>query len=363
MLILAAQEPTSDKAYRTSVDSAAPDEWEQIVGSFDDGVFEQTWSYGAACWGAENLSHVVLRLGGDVVAACQVVLFRPPLISGGIAHVKFGPLWRRGHEAKPEHLRQMLTSLRDEYVHARRMFLRIMPPAFAGPSILEPNPLSSVGCSQTRIADDERFVANLSRPVDELRAGFKSKWRYHLKKAEQENLTVTQGIAARRLDAFLDLNGAMHDQKTFADPRALDRLPKICADLPQELKLDIWLCSHGEDHVAGAVVSRIGDTAYYLFGASNRQGRDLRAGYLLHWSIMNQLQQEGCRWYDLGGDCGNQGLRQFKSGLVGKTGATPRLPGCFDLSPGALSSVVARSLFGLRDFLGEIRGRMSRTGT
>ena len=352
----------ADGSYHCSVDSTAGADWDRIVASFVDGVIDQTWSYAAACWGEENLSTLVLRQEGEVVAACLTVLLRPPLLAGGIAHVKFGPLWRPDAGCdNPAHMRQAAESLRQEYVEKRGMFLRVMPQACAAHAGLVTHELINMGFKHEDVADAERFMVALSHPLDQLRAGLKSKWRYHLKKSEQRDLTVDRGADADRLAEFLSLYAAMRERKTFADARALKQLPRIHEDLAVSLKPVTWLCRAGGEPVAGAVVSRVGETALYLFGASNDRGRDLRAGYLLHWSIITQLREDGCGWYDLGGACENPGLRQFKSGLVGKHGATPELPGYFDLAAGALNSLAARSVFKLRDYLGSARERFGRT--
>lgn len=61
------------------------------------------------------------------------------------------------------------------------------------------------------------------------------------------------------------------------------------------------------------------------------------------------LHDQGVKWYDLGGNCGNDGLRQFKSGIVGKHGVIKPLPGNFDRCNSASSLVLAKLAFGLDD--------------
>lgn len=337
-------------------------EWDQIVASFADAVFDQTWACGAACWGVDRLSHLVVRAGDDIVAACQVVSLTPPLLASGIAHVKFGPLWQpRGVPADRASLRRILTGLRDEYVTKRGLYLRVMPPVAPTDNATLGNHYTDLGFVQRDIPDADRYLVDLAQPLANIRAGLKSKWRYHLKKAEQQDLVISRNDDHKSVSEFLDLYASMRTRKHFADSTALAQLQTIHASLPPDLQLSVWLCRQGAQPVAGAIVSAVGDFAQYLFGASNDRGRELRAGYRLQWEIVRWLQTTGCQWYDLGGGCENDGLIQFKSGMVGKTGRRPALPGYFDLSGGTVSALIANGVFGLRDRLGPAWQRFIRT--
>jgi len=343
----------STPSYRTCVDTLTKVEWDEVVAQFADGVFDQTWAYAATCWGADNLSHLIARDGDRVVAACQVVLLRPPLLKKGIAYVKFGPLWQpRTGPADWANLSHILKQLRDEYVTRRGLYLRIMPPTLPELNGPPASYYTDLGLAHKLVPDAVRFLVDLSQPIELLRAGLKSKWRYHLKKAEQQEMDITRCNDTDGLAEFLKLYAAMRTRKKFEDTAAVKRLAAIHASLPPELQLHIWLCRHGDRPVAGAVVSSIGDVAFYLFGATNDDGREMRAGYILQWAIVQWLKTKHCQWYDLGGGCENTGLIQFKSGLVGKNGRTPVLPGYFDLSGSPVSSLIATSVFGLRERFG-----------
>ena len=341
--------------YQCEVDAVTPDRWEAIVASFDDGVIDQTLSFGAASWGRQRLSHLVVRSGQSVVGACQVVLLNPSVPGAGLAHVKFGPLWRRQDELSEQHLRATLQLLVDEYVRRRKLYLRIMPPACEDGTSVMADQLVDLGFVRASVPDADRYVVDLAYTPEELRARMKSKWRYHLKKAEQQELTVLRGSDADHVDEFSQLYSAMRQRKSFSDSRAVGKLSDIMAGLPPGHRTTIWLCRSGDVPLAGAIVSHIGDTALYLFGATNDMGRDARAGYLLHWAITQRLQEDGCRWYDLGGGCDEPGLHQFKSGLVGRDGTVLTLPGYFDLPAHAFNAVAVRSVLKAKDAIASMR--------
>lgn len=65
---------------------------------------------------------------------------------------------------------------------------------------------------------------------------------------------------------------------------------------------------------------RTGRLRAAVFGGSDSAALSLKGGYALQWWIIRWLLPQGVRWYDLGGEAQEQGLRQFKKGLVGKRG-------------------------------------------
>jgi hypothetical protein len=71
--------------------------------------------------------------------------------------------------------------------------------------------------------------------------------------------------------------------------------------------------------VAGLVASALGDSAIYLLGATSDDGLTAKGAYLLQWTLIRWLKENGVRWYDLGGidPEGNPGVYTFKKGLSG----------------------------------------------
>jgi FemAB family len=63
----------------------------------------------------------------------------------------------------------------------------------------------------------------------------------------------------------------------------------------------------------------MGDSAVYLLGATNDDGLNSKGAYLLQWTLIRWLKENGAKWYDLGGidPEGNPGVYHFKRGLSG----------------------------------------------
>lgn len=63
----------------------------------------------------------------------------------------------------------------------------------------------------------------------------------------------------------------------------------------------LLLARHQGDLLAAIMVFALGDTAWYLYGASSRDKGNLYATYGIQWAAIQWAKQRGCRRYDLWG--------------------------------------------------------------
>lgn len=341
--------PLADDLH-VEVDHLSPSGWEETVGLFDDATYDQTHVFAEHNWGGERLSHVTVALDGRLAGAAQAVVLTPPGLARGLAYVKFGPLWRRKGEAPdPVALASILAALQREYAVRRGHMLTLLPPPDAEHGDLWRKLLHEAGFSQRRHMDDpNRYHVNLALDAEQLRASLSQKWRAHLKKASAAALKFTSGRDGAHFSAFSRLHDQMTARKGFSDGDALAAVPKMIARLPEAMRPGIVLAWHHGEPTAGAIVGRIGEVAQYLFGATDERALALRAGYALQWRIIEEQRRDGARWYDLGGEVGSQGLRQFKKGLVGREGAVVELPGEWDFWTDPVGRYAADAMFALR---------------
>ena len=61
------------------------------------------------------------------------------------------------------------------------------------------------------------------------------------------------------------------------------------------------LAEHEGDVLAGIMVFAVGDTAWYLYGASSNEKRNLRAAYGVQWEAIQWAKSRGCHYYDMWG--------------------------------------------------------------
>lgn len=328
--------------FEICIDSVARPEWNRLLEQFDDATIQQTWDYGAVCWGEEQLSHFILKYKDAVVAMAQVRIVRVPVIGKGIAYLRWGPVCRRQGEPWNEStFRAAMAALQKEYCERRGLVLRILPNAFKA---------DVCDAAIKQYLDETGFVLNpgipayrtmrvdLTQSEESLRKGLSQRWRSYLKKAENTaDYVVREGNSDEFYAQFANAYDEMMNRKRFDTTVDIKEFGRIHSSLPEPLKLQILLCEQGGKLLNALVISPVGDSPVYLLAATSDAGLNGRGAFLLQWRAMLWLKQRGCKWYDLGGTDpnGNPGVYQFKSGMGG---AEVMQRGAFDFSKDSLSS-------------------------
>ena len=316
------------------------EEWTRVLAGFDDAVIYQTRAYGAERWGARNLGHVVVREGGEPVAAAQVAEVGAPRLGVGVCYVPWGPLHRpRGRGRDNDALRGILAAMRERYCRNGGLCMRLRPQSDGDDGSVV-RALTAEGFGRVASARAYRtLVMDLSLPLDEIRRGSKRPYAQHYRRAVRSGVEVESGTGADLLGRFLELYGELKARKGFdvlVDPGVFARVQSA---LPERLRMTTTVCMLRGEAVSALVTSAIGDTAIMLFGASSPAGRETCASYLMWWHALARFKEEGRRWLDLGGiDPENTpGPAKFKGRLAGKSGRDVRHAGQFE-APGGIAS-------------------------
>ncbi len=297
------------------------EEWDAILAEFQDANLYQTWPYAAVRWGGKNLSHLVLKDGSTVVGAAQVVLVKLPVLRGGLAYVKWGPLWiRRGRDADPQVFRELLRALRLEYARERGFLLRVSPWEFDDAALQFI--AGEEGFRRNLSAQQRTAMVDLTYSMDELRVSLTRHWRSNLKRAESNCLEIIEGSGEDLLDEFAELYQQLRARKGGDWIPPIHYLHQIQRELDSGMKAHISLCRHQGETVAGLIVSALGEKSFAWLAATGDSGLEVRGSYLLQWRTIQRLKSQGVRSYDLGGidEVKRPGTAQFKLGLCGKRG-------------------------------------------
>jgi lipid II:glycine glycyltransferase (peptidoglycan interpeptide bridge formation enzyme) len=310
-------------SWQVEVDRATAAEWSHMLDSFEDANIYQTSAYGGVRWGEKNLSRLVLKRHGDVVGMAQLRIIRPTPLKFGMAYLRWGPLWeRRGLVLDPEIPTYMARAIEDEYLDKRKLFLRVVPNAFAGSS--RAATVQAAFCRFTAEPLDasntyRTFVLDLSPSFEELRKALDPKWRNKLSGAEKNDLKIVVGNGSDEYRIFRQMYNHMRQRKTFETTVDVEEFGQIQEMLAPSQRVQIMICHANGVPAAGLVVSAMGDSAIYLLGATSDGGLKSKGAYLLHWTAIQWLKKIGVRWYDLGGidPEGNPGVYSFKKGFSG----------------------------------------------
>jgi lipid II:glycine glycyltransferase (peptidoglycan interpeptide bridge formation enzyme) len=163
------------------------------------------------------------------------------------------------------------------------------------------------------------------RSADELLKGFNQLWRRNIKKAEKLGVTVRQG-AAEDLPAFhaLYLETAERDHFTGRPLGYFQRMWEAMRAEDRD-RIRLYLAEHEGDLVAATTMVRVGQHAWYSYGASSTAKREVRGSNAVQWAMLRDAAAAGATVYDLRGitdtlaeDDPHFGLIQFKLGTGGE---------------------------------------------
>src|SRR5580692_3061692 len=279
--------------------------------------------YGAVRWGSKNLSHLVLKRNGEVLAMAQIRIVRPTRFNFGMAYLRWGPLCHRREKGLDADVAlRVAHALQEEYVRKRGLLLQILPNAIVGTeraALFQSSFSAFTQEAQTAANVYRTLIIDLAPPIDELRKNLDKKWRNQLTRAEKNGLKVIAGSGTDEYRTFCRMYAEMQQRKGFESTVDVEEFGRIQEDLPETHRMRILICELGGTPVAGLVASAMGDSAIYLLGATSDDGLNAKGAYLLQWTMIQWLKENGIKWYDLGGidPEGNPGVYHFKKGFSG----------------------------------------------
>ena len=183
--------------------------------------------------------------------------------------------------------------------------------------------------------DQEGFAAGQPRHVfqlpvagcdrDAVFKGFNQLWRRNIKKADKAGVTVRLGTADD-LPTF----HALYEQTARRDgftPRPLSYFQTMwnamTAEAPDRLRL--YMAEHDGDLVASTTMTQVGRHAWYSYGASSTEKREVRGSNAIQWRMITDALDDGAEIYDLRGITDtldesdpHAGLIRFKLGTGGE---------------------------------------------
>lgn len=173
------------------------------------------------------------------------------------------------------------------------------------------------------------WVPLAGRTEDEVLAGMNQLWRRNIKKAAKEGVEVTSydGPAiGPRLASFHDLYVHTAERDGFT-PRPLPYFRTMVEALGAEEsdRIRLYLAEHEGTLVAATIGIRVGAHAWYSYGASSTEKREVRGSNAVQWQMIRDAIAAGADVYDLRGitdtladDDPHLGLIQFKVGTGGE---------------------------------------------
>ncbi|HNO40114.1 MAG TPA: peptidoglycan bridge formation glycyltransferase FemA/FemB family protein [Marmoricola sp.] len=156
-------------------------------------------------------------------------------------------------------------------------------------------------------------------------AGMNQLWRRNIRKAEKSGVVTSVGGRAD-LASFHALYVHTAERDHFT-PRPLPYFQTMYDALAAEEpdRITLHLAHHEGDLVAATIAIRVGTHAWYSYGASSTDKREVRGSNAIQWQMLRDASAAGAHVYDLRGitdtlrsDDPHIGLIQFKTGTGGE---------------------------------------------
>jgi len=294
-------------AYRTVIGSDDPGEaWDEFVSRHPNGHLMQSRAW-AAVRQETGWRPWFLRLeeAGEIRAATLVLQRRFPWPSPCVLYIPRGPVIDYAEPALVDALAGALRQVASE----QRAFLIQTDPAVPTDRRDAHAALERMGFRR----QDKHGLFRILQPLQVMRIpldryggpqglldALPHKTRYNIKLAERKGVTVTPRTDEEACRIFHRLLWQSGRSKGFPvrGARFHEAIWRHCV----QKGLGEYLFAEHEGSLLAAVqVLRFGPLAWYMYGASVAEERNLMPTYVLQWTAITRSWDAGCRGYDMRG--------------------------------------------------------------
>lgn len=232
---------------------------------------------------------VALGSGNQIRAGALTLLKRLPLGLGTMAYVPMG-----GYAENESQFARLWDAIKSQ---TGATFIKLEPGHFTPGHIPD---LAEMGFQESpqTIQPPRTIVIDIACEDAAILGRMNQGTRRKIRKSLKSGITYDEGSRAdiSEFSRLMDQTGArnifgVHNEAYFGKVFDL-LLPKYGA---------LLLARHKGDLLAAIMVFALGDTAWYLYGASSRGKGNLYATYGIQWVAIQWAKQRGCRHYDLWG--------------------------------------------------------------
>ncbi len=301
--------------------------YDEFVAACEYGNFLQSWEWGEL---KATTGWVPYRIAveeeGRICAAVQILSRPVPGMRKCLFYSPRGPLYDL---RRPELFEAILAEI-SALARQHGALAYKIDPAIAADNSDYVGMLVEHGFAPAGVADggfggtQPRYVmqVDVGPDEDEIIAKFKSKWRYNVRLAERNGVTVSSESSREEIGTFYELLLETAERDGFK-VRARSYFDDIYDLFIAAGRGGLFLASFEERPIAGAIVLTLGKRAWYVYGASSNEHREKMPNHLMQWEMMRWAKARGCEVYDMRGVANVEdkqsplyGLNRFKRGFA-----------------------------------------------
>ncbi len=291
---------TARESHPLTGQAASEADWDTFVAGHSSGHLLQTGRWAELKrtfgWQAERVILRVIPSPDAPILGGASILYRRLPWGQSLAYIPKGPVvdWKA-----PDQVRAVLTMARAAAIKRHAALLKIEPEQPDDPALAAQLTGYGFQPSPQRIQPLSTIHVDLAGDEDALLARMKPKWRYNIRLAERKGVTVRPGTPAdlSEIQHLLAVTGR-RDGFGVHSPAYYAQATRIF--MPDGL--GTWLVAEHEGRMLAAIaVFALGRSAWYMWGASADEGRNLMPNHALQWAAMRWARARGCTLYDLWG--------------------------------------------------------------
>ena len=238
-----------------------------------------------------EVEHVIV---GDVGAQ---ILLKPLPLGFSIAYIPRGPVTPPDLDWRSHAWEGFLAEV-DAFCRKRRaILLKVEPDLWAGDPAPDRYPPPGFQPSSQTIQPPRTILISLSEDEDAILGRMKSKTRYNIRLAGRKGVVVRQ---SSDVEGFYKILTGTATRAEFG-VHSLAYYQKVFELFVPEGKCKLFVAEYKGQPLAGVMVFARGERAWYFYGASSSEHRDLMPTYLVQWEAMCWAKEQGCTSYDLWG--------------------------------------------------------------
>lgn len=200
-----------------------------------------------------------------------------------------------------------------------------------------PQHTTSLSLAKSAFLPTKTIFIDLKKPEAQLLKEMKPKTRYNIGLAKRRGVIIKQ---SDDIDTFINLwKFSAHKRLAFSQDKEITALCKSFGKKAslllayQSSRFGMHVHSKYAAPLAGVLVARSPDTAFYLYAASTKEGKRQFAPTLLVWEAIRLAKKKGCKIFDFEGFYDERypkqtknwrGFSKFKEGFGGKIVEFPK---------------------------------------
>ncbi len=311
------------------IDIKEKNRYNDFVRMHPKGHFLQTWEWGEVKRGMGWLPlPLVLEQDGEIIGSLLILKRRLPLpgIKRCIFYAPRGPVV----DIKSlEHCQALLAGAERAARDHGAIFLKIDPDVPTENSdfkdILHQCEFqrNDTGLDFEGVQPAFVFQLDINPSTIKLLENMHSKTRYNIKLASKKGVTIRQAEGKQDLPSFYAILQETAARDHFLI-RGYEYFEMIWDQMVENGLAQIFLAEFEGRVVSATLALILGRKAWYLYGASSNDYRNVMPNYLIQWEMIRWAKEQGCTVYDFRGVSGDldennplYGLYRFKKGFNG----------------------------------------------